>query len=212
MEADGAILMLGIPVRWITNIHAVADAFNVPYLSSIDPPHRHATYTTSGRRIQYAFPELTQAAFKEAGLLRTHQVGASPSHLLSAREFGSFLCVVTEDDPWCWVLRPRGNTYDPFLDACLKAARMVNVWRANPDREAWRRLLARSREPRSPARFEPSEAPVTDCPAYRGVIRDYPRCAANDVPPWEKFEDYPPLEPGVATCGQCNWPASKRTT
>ena len=28
--------------------------------------------------------------------------------------------------------------------------------------------------------------PATDCPAYRGVVRGFHRCAANDVPPWEK--------------------------
>ena len=211
MERDGAILMLGLGVRWLTNIHAAEDAFNLPYLSAFDPERRHATYTTSGRRLQYVYPDLLQEIFTAAGLLRSASIGAGRSHALSARELGSFLCVVTEDDPWCWVLRPRGSAYAPFEDACRKAAGMIRAWESKREPGAWRRLLERSREVRRPVYFEPAPHPATGCPAYRGVIRGYPRCAANDVAPWERFEDHPG-EPGVATCGQCNWPAENSGT
>ena len=76
----------------------------------------------------------------------------------------------------------------------------------SPDPDAWAKLLEASQKPRDPVMFEPSKAVADDCPAYRGVIRGHHRCAANDLPPWEKFEDYPRSEPGVATCDHCNWP------
>ena len=66
MERDGAILMLGLGVRWLTNIHAAEDAFNLPYLSAFDPERRHATYTTSGRRLQYVYPDLLKKVRPEA--------------------------------------------------------------------------------------------------------------------------------------------------
>lgn len=205
MERDGRILLLAVGVNSFTNMHAIEDVRNVPYLSFADPPRRHATYTTSGRRLQYVYPELLHAAFREAGLLRSEKIGASTSHLISARALGSFLWVITEDDPWCLVLRPRGKEYKPFEDACAKVAGMIRAWRRNPDEDAWRLFLEASRSPVEPVRFEPTEEPKKTCPAYRGVVRDHHRCAANDIPPWEKFEDYPPFEPGVATCDQCNW-------
>jgi len=208
MECDGSVLLLGVGIEAFTNVHAVEDARNVPYLSAYDTERRHATYTTSGRRLQYVYPSLLQAALRETGMLTSRKIGASMSHVMSARAFGSFLWLITEDDPWCLVLRPRGNRYQPFQDACAKIARMVSVWESAPDREAWRNLLEESRRVRQPVVFEPAEHPAVDCPAYRGIVRDYHRCAANDIPPWEKFEDYPRLEPGVATCGQCNWPAA----
>ncbi len=209
MMRDGVILLIGVIVKSITNIHAVEDARNVPYLSAVDPANRHATYTTSGRRVQYVYPELLQAAFREAGILRSERVGSTWCHVIDARVLGSFLWRATEDDPWCLVLRPRGATYDPFEDACLKAAAMVRAWRDNPDEGAWHALIERSREKREPVAFEPAQHPATDCPAYCGVVRDHHRCAANDIPPWERFEDYPPHEPGVATCHQCNWPGAR---
>jgi aminoglycoside 3-N-acetyltransferase len=209
MERDGKILLLGVGINSITNIHAVEDARNVPYLSAIDLRNRHATYTTSGRRIQYVYPELLLAAFREAGILRMGKIGLAVCYVLSARSLGAFLWVVTEDDPWRLVLRPRGNEYEPFDDACMKTSRMVSAWKSNPDLEAWKRLLEESRRPAEPVQFKPAARPAADCPAYRGVIRGYHRCAANDVPPWEKFEDYPQFEPGVATCDDCNWPVKK---
>jgi aminoglycoside 3-N-acetyltransferase len=210
MQKNGAILLLGVGVNAITNVHAVEDARNVPYLSAVDPPRRHATYTTSGRRIQYVYPDLLFSVFREAGILRSGRIGASTSHLIDARALGSFLWVVTEDDPWCLVLRPKGDHYEPFQDACAKAARMVRVWQNQPDHEAWQLLVERSHQQEKPVFFEPTKNPVTQCPAYRGPIRGYPRCAASDIPPWEKFEDYPRLEPGVATCDQCNWPGENK--
>ncbi len=209
MERDGMMLLLGVGVNSLTNIHAVEDTRNVPYLSAIDPLHRHATYTTSGRRIQYVYPDLLLTVFREAGILRSGRIGAGTSHLISARDLGAFLWLVTEDDHWCLVIRPRGNEYQPFQDACAKAARMVNVWQKNPEQNAWRLLLEQSHQESEPVRFEPAKSPATDCPAYRGIIRAYHRCAANDIPPWERFEDYPRFEPGVATCNQCNWPLAK---
>ncbi len=205
MEHDGKILLLGVDVNSLTNIHAVEDARNVPYLSAIDPPRRHATYTTSGRRIQYVYPELLHAVFREVGLLQSGKVGAGMAHLLSARLLGAFLWVVTEDDLWCLVLRPRGNKYEPFEDACIKTARMICAWRTNPDGNTWKRLLEESRLEQTPVLFHPAEKPVTHCPAYQGVSRGHHRCKANDIPPWEKFEDYTAFEPGVVTCAQCNW-------
>ncbi len=210
MERDGKILLLGVGVNTVTNTHAVEDARNVPYLSAIDPANRHATYTTSGRRMQYVYPELLHAVLRESGLLQKGRIGAGDSYIISARDLGAFLWVVTEDDLWCLVLRPRGNKYDPFQDACAKAARMADAWKANPDRQAWRDLLEASTVQHEPVAFEPSEMPATQCPAYRGVIREYHRCAANDIPPWERFEDYPLFEPGVATCDQCNWPGNSK--
>ena len=205
MERDGTILLLGVGPKSITTIHAVEDARNLPYLSAYDSANRHATYTTSGRRIQYVYPHLLHALLNEIGMLRLGKVGSSISYLLSARKLGAFLWVATEDDPWCLVLRPRGKVYEPFQDACAKVVRMAKAWRANPDHDAWQLLLEQSRKDRKPIMFEPAEQPATNCPAYRGLLRDYHRCAANDIPPWEKLEDYPD-DPGVATCDQCNWP------
>ena len=209
MQRDGVVLLLGVGLNAMTNLHAVEDARNVPYLSAIDPPRRHATYTTSGKRIQYAYPELLHAAFLEAGIMTPGRIGAGTSYIMSARALGSFLWVITEDDPWCLVLRPRAGRYDPFGDACAKVSGMASAWRANPNCEAWRMLLERSHGTADPAPFEPAERPAVDCPAYRGVVRDHHRCAANDLPPWEKFDDYP-RQPGVATCNRCNWPAEHR--
>ena len=206
MQRDGMILLLGVGLNALTNMHAVEDALNLPYLSAVDPIHRHATYTTSGRRIQYVWPELLHAAFREAGILRSGRIGAGISYVMKAREFGSFVWVVTQADRWSWVLRPRGDVYEPFADACEKASGMVRAWQKNQNLDAWQELLEQSQKPRLPITFEPSKTVAMNCPAYRGVIRDYHRCAANDIPPWEKFEDYPRFEPGVATCDHCNWP------
>ena len=205
MEQSGAILLLGVGVNSITNVHAVEDARNVPYLSAIDPPNRHATYTTSGRRIQYRFPEMLHTTLESAGILRATQIGAATCLAIDARGFGSFLWVVTEDDPWCLVLRPDGDTYEPEQDARRKTARMGEVWRRDADQDAWQQLLESSRRPREPVLFQPVATVHTDCPAYRGVVRSHHRCAANDIPPWESFDEYSFDEPGVATCGQCNW-------
>lgn len=206
LERDGVILLLGVGVNSLTNIHAIEDVRRVPYLSAIDPAHRHATYTTSGRRLQYIYPELLHAALRETNVLKSAKIGATTSHFIRARALGSFLWVVTADDPWCLTVRPRGTDYEPFTDACTKASAMVRAWKLNPNQEAWKEFLDASKTESEPVRFEPAVSPAKDCPAYRGVIRDHHRCAANDIPPWEKFEDYPQLEPGVATCGQCNWP------
>jgi len=103
------------------------------------------------------------------------------------------------------VLRPRGDVYDPEQDARVKTSRMLEAWRRNPDETAWQQLSKGSRNLVEPVLFEPSPTIQSECPAYRGVIRDYHRCAANDIPPWETFEDYPQDEPGVATCEHCNW-------
>ena len=208
MQRDGIVLLLGVGAGSLTNLHAVEDARYVQYLSAIEPLRRHATYTTSGRRIQYKYGDLLQDACVTAGILRTRRIGAANCHLLRARDLGSFLWVVTEDDPWCLVLRPSRGAYDPEADAKLKTTRMVKVWNANRDLSAWERLLEASRRPRQPVHFAPTAEPRTGCPAYRGRVRDQHRCAANDLPPWEKFSDYPPDEPGVATCDQCNWPPS----
>lgn len=205
MERDGTVLLLGVGVNSITNIHAVEDARNVPYLSAFDSQRRHATYTTSGRRIQYRYPDLLYQALQACGLIRTTKIGAATCHALQARQLGAFLWVVTEDDPWCLVLRPRGHRYDPASDAAAKTAGMVAAWTRRPDEAAWQRLLTASRLPITPAPFAAAESPRSDCPAYCGVIRGHHRCAANDLPPWEKFEDYPADEPGVATCDACNW-------
>lgn len=210
MERDGAVLLLGVGIGSLTNIHAVEDVRNVPYLSAFDAPRRHATYTTSGRRLQYAYPELLLAVLRECGLIRTAKVGASTSFLLPARALGSFLWVATAADPWCLVLRPRGPQYDPFADACAKTLAMAQAWRRDPDHDAWREFLAASKVAVAPRMFEPAPAPAFDCPAYRGFVRGSHRCAANDLPPWERFEDHPGAEPGVATCGQCDWPVRNR--
>lgn len=206
MERDGVLLLLGVGVNSITNVHAVEDARNVPYLSAIDPAHRHATYTTSGRRIQYRYPGLLQKAFEQAGIISTARIGEATCHVFRARDLGSFLWVITEDDPWCLVLRPGRETYEPDRDAQEKTSRMAEAWSANPDREAWRALLEASNREHEPVRFEPASQLRTDCPAYRGEVRGHPRCAANDLPPWESFDDHPLDEPGVVTCNHCNWP------
>jgi hypothetical protein len=203
---DGKILLLGVGVNSLTNIHFVEDIRNVAYLSAYDSLRRHATYTTSGKRIQYVYPQLLAAAMAEIGILRSERIGAATCYVISARALASLLWVATEDNLWCLVLRPHGDQYEPFEDACAKISGMVKAWKRNPDEKAWSHLLEASKKPIiEPVQFEPSEHPAIDCPAYRGLIRDYHRCAANDLPPGERFEDYPPGEPGVATCGQCNW-------
>lgn len=138
-------------------------------------------------------------------MLRPGRIGAGTSYLMSARAVGSLLWVITEDDPWCFLLGPGPDGYDPFQDACEKVARMVTAWNKNPDSDGWKSLLGRSHSTIEPVIFEPARRAATDCPAYRQVLRGHHRCAANDLPPWEKFEDYPG-DPGVATCDRCNWP------
>ena len=209
MQNNGHVLLLGVGVDSLTNIHAVEDARNVPYLSAIDPIHRHATYSTSGRRIQYVYPELIEIVLRQAGILRSKKIGAGLTHVISARELGSFLWIVTEADPWCLVLRPQADKYEPFKDACSKATGMLSSWNNNPDHGAWEKLSAMSNENAKPNAFKPTDEPQKKCPAYRGLLRDYDRCQANDLPPWEKFEDYPG-DPGVATCDHCNWPKCSR--
>jgi aminoglycoside N3'-acetyltransferase len=208
MEADGLILLLGVGVNSLTNIHAVEDARNVPYLSAIDPPNRHATYTTSGKRLQYVYPNLLVSALKECGLVREGRTGACLSSVISARDFGAWLWTITEEDPWSLVLRPKTNTYEAFVDACEKIADMVRAWQGKGNADGWKHLLVAARKPREPILFEPCKIPQITCPAYAGELRSHPRCLANDLPPWEKFEDYPG-QPGVATCDQCNWPNQK---
>ena len=205
LEVDGTILLLGVPVSSITNFHVVEDVRNVPYLSATDPPHRHATYTTSGRRIQYRYPKLLHHVLETAGMIRVAKIGEAICLAISVRKFASLLWIATADDPWCLVLRPRGDIYDPETDARMKTERMLMAWRENPDETAWEQLLEISRQPVEPVLFEPSTEIETSCPAYRGVIRNYHRCAANDIPPWENFEDYSSDEPGVATCECCSW-------
>ena len=205
MQKNGWILLLGVSINTLTNMHAVEDARNVPYLSAYDSIHRHATYTTSGKRIQYAYPELLLVLFKEIGILKSKKIGAGFAHILSARDLGSFLWIVTERNPWCLVLRPNADKYEPFKDACSKVEEMFVSWNNNPDRNAWNYLLEESKKKASPVNFSPADKPSKKCPAYRGMLRGYHRCAANDLPAWEKSDDYP-NEPGVATCEQCNWP------
>lgn len=208
LERDGLLILLGVGVNSITNIHAVEEARNVPYLSAFDPLRRHATYTTSGHRLQYQFPDLLHRALNECRLLRTTRIGAATCHAMPARDLASFLWVVTEDDPWCLVLRPAGDRYDPAEDAAAKVARMIEVWHGAPDRTAWQFLVAASQQDFVPIPFTPCDEPARACPAYRGELRGYHRCAANDLPPWEKHDDFPAGTPGVATCGTCNWPTS----
>jgi len=205
LERDGYVLLLGVGVNGLTNIHAVEDARNVPYLSAIDQPNRHATYTTSGRRIQYAYPELLDSALISSGIMKQTTIGQATCSLLPARLLASFLWIITEDDPWCLVLRPSKDQYEPEEDARHKTQQMIAAWKSNSDTNAWQELLAASGGSHKPVYFEPTEVPEKNCPAYQGVIRDYHRCVANDLPSWEKFEDFPRGEPGVATCQHCNW-------
>lgn len=206
MELDGLVLLLGVGIDSFTNFHAIEDALGLPYVSAYDGLRRHATYTTSGRRIQYNYPLLLEAGLNECGILRYGRVGAAIVISMRAREIGSFLWQVVADDPWCLALRPRGRVYHPFEDACLKVARMVRTWQSDPSPNAWERLLAQSERDIQPPVFEPCAEPRTDCPAHRGFLGNYHRCAANDPPPWEKFDGYPPRNLGVATCRQCSWP------
>lgn len=208
LQHDGIVLLLGVDVNALTNMHVVEDLRNLPYLSAIDREHRHATYTTSGRRIQYVYPDLLHRTMVDAGILRSVKIGNASCHALTTRDLASFLWIITEDDPWCLVLRPAGNQYDPETDARRKTDRMLLSWQSNPDREAWKQLAAASKKTIDPNQFEPTDNPSTDCPAYRGILRGHHRCAANDIGPREKFEDFSAQEPGIATCQHCNWPRS----
>ena len=129
-------------------------------------------------------------------------------HGIDARALGAFLWTATAADPWCLLLRPRGSTYEPFEDALRKTATMVRAWKAQDASGSWAALLEESRKAREPVVFAPAKEPATACPAYRGLARGYHRCAANDLPPWERFDDYPG-QAGVATCRQCNWPSNE---
>ncbi len=205
LERDGLILLLGVGINSLTNIHCIEDAQNLPYLSAVDPQRRHATYTTSGRRIQYTYPEYLHHTLEECNLIQSTVIGNAVCLCLRARDVASFLWVVTEDDPWCLVLRPLGHVYDPEADAKTKTQRMIEVWKNAPDWNAWQSLLIASRGVSVPVLFSIAKKPQENCPAYRGFIRGFHRCAANDIPPWERFEDYSIDEPGVATCDTCNW-------
>ena len=67
------------------NFHAVEDVLNVPYLSAIDPARRHATDTTSGRRIQYRYPELLPPMFAVVEMSRTGKIGNAICLAIKAR-------------------------------------------------------------------------------------------------------------------------------
>lgn len=206
LELDGKILLLGVGANAFTNMHAVEDALALPYLSAYDRPRRHATYTTSGRRIQYEYPLLLDAALKEAGITVNCRIGSGIATVISARTIGSFLWQIAQDNPWCFIIRPRGKEYFPFEDACIKVGRMVKVWKNNPDMEAWKKLLEKSEEDVNPTEFKPFDHPRMDCPAYSGFSEGYHRCLANDPAPWEKFIGYPPKNCGITTCDLCSWP------
>jgi len=206
MERDGVVLLLGVGVNSVTNFHSIEDIRNVPYLSAVDPTHRHSPYTIGGRRIQYKFPQLLHNALDGAGIIRSTQIGKSTCLAMRARQIGSFLWLATEDDPWCMALRPGADAYEPEQDAAAKTSRMLVVWKQDPDSQAWRQFLEASKASVEPVSFEPTGAPEARCPAYGGIARGYHRCAANDIPPWESFADFPADEPGIATCGRCNWP------
>ena len=80
------------------NFHAVEDVLNVPYLSAIDPARRHATDTTSGRRIQYRYPKLLHQMFAVVEMIRTGKIGNAICLAIKARRFASLLWIATEDD------------------------------------------------------------------------------------------------------------------
>jgi len=206
MELDGIVLLLGVGIGSFTFMHAPEDVLGLPYLSAYDRQRRHATYTTSGTRIQYRYPLILEAALREANIASVFRIGASNSILMKAREIGSFMWQAVADNPWCFILRPKGSVYDPFEDMCLKAVRMVKAWVANPDRSGWIKLLEQSRKDIIPPEFIPCENPRTDCPVYAGVKDGYHRCMANDPAPWEKFQADPSMSIGVATCNACPWP------
>ncbi|MAE59861.1 MAG: hypothetical protein CMJ49_00740, partial [Planctomycetaceae bacterium] len=147
MQHDGQILLLGVGINTITNFHVIEDALNVPYLSAIDPPRRHATYTTSSRRIQYTYPHLLHETLAAARLIQCTTIGAATCHAINARAFGSFLYIVAADDPWCFALRPSRDTYNPERDAQQKTQRMSHAWAANPDPAAWQKLIDASAAP-----------------------------------------------------------------
>ncbi len=206
MELNGKVLLLGVGANTFTNMHSVEDALALPYLSAYDRQRRHATYTTSGRRIQYEYPLLLDAGLQEAGMTTCYRMGSNFATVMNAREIGSFLWQVVQDNPWCLIVRPRGREYSPFEDACMKMARMVKTWKSNPDKEAWRKLIEKSNEQLPPIEFKPFNQPRTDCPAYAGFQDGYHRCLANDPAPWEKFIGYPATNCGVTTCDHCSWP------
>jgi aminoglycoside 3-N-acetyltransferase len=206
MELDGWVMLLGVGVNRFTNVHAVEDVLNVPYLSFYDQPRRHTPYTISARRIQYQYPLLLEAALREAGIIREGKLGAAQVLIMKAREIGSFLWKVAVDNEWSLTLRPRGNVYAPFEDACIKVSEMLKVWQADPDTHAWEQLLSKSNEDIIPNEFKPTAEPCTHCPAYAGFSEGYHRCRLNDPPPWENFVGYPPTNNGVATCDTCIWP------
>ena len=83
---------------------------------------------------------------------------------------------------------------------------MLGAWKSDADHDARLCFLEASRASVDPVAFAPAAKPETSCPAYRGVARGYHRCAANDIPAWETFQQFSGDEPGVATCGRCNWP------
>ena len=206
LQRGGIVLLLGVGVNSFTNFHAIEDVRNVPYLSAVDPAHRHSPYTVGARRIQYKYPDLLHAALDDAGMIRSTQIGRSTCLTMRARRVASFLWMASADDPWCMALRPGRAGYEPEADAVTKTARMLEVWQNDPDTNAWQQFLEASRRPVNPVAFIPADAPATGCPAYRGVLRGYHRCAANDIPPWESFDTFGADDPGVATCQQCNWP------
>jgi aminoglycoside 3-N-acetyltransferase len=205
MRLNGKVLLLGVGVNGFTNIHSVEDARGLPYVSAYDTERRHATYTTSGRRIQYQYPMLLDAALKESGIVVKGRVGSGLATVIKSRDVGSFLWQAVEDNPWCLIVRPNGKEYYPFGDACFKVSQMVKAWKNNPDKEAWKKLLEKSEEDIIPPKFEPCQNPRKDCPAYAGFSEGYHRCKANDPAPWEKFSGYPPENYGIATCNQCPW-------
>ncbi|RJQ25188.1 aminoglycoside N(3)-acetyltransferase [Candidatus Parcubacteria bacterium] len=206
MELDGLILLIGVGVNGFTNMHSIEDVLNVPYLGYYDRGKRHAPYTISGRRIQYQYPLLMEAAFEEAGIIKKFKLGSGQVIVMKAREIGSFLWISVNNNVWSLVLRPRGNRYEPFEDACIKVSEMVNAWKNQKDCCTWQEFFKESKKDIDPNEFYPAEKPRKDCPAYAGVIEGYHRCMANDPPPWEQFIGYPPQNYGLCTCDKCSWP------
>lgn len=206
MELDGLVVLIGVGINRFTNMHCIEDVLNVPYLGFYDKQRRHSPYTISARRLQYQYPLLLEAVLREVGIIKEGKLGAAQVIIMKAREIGSFLWKITENNIWSLALRPRGKVYEPFEDACLKVSQMLKVWQSDPDYAAWEKLLKKSEDDIIPNEFKPSQKPRTDCPAYSVFEDGYHRCMANDPPPWENFTGYSPVNYGVATCDSCCWP------
>ncbi|MEA1950019.1 MAG: AAC(3) family N-acetyltransferase [Planctomycetota bacterium] len=201
VELDGCIVTLGVGVNTITLWHYYEDLLGLPYMGHYHPKERHLSYTATGQRIQYSFPNIMQDVVRAAGIMDFGKVGRGTSGLMRAETFRRFMATIIADDPYCLLVRPPDrHDGDLALDALAKAAAMLRAWAVGPNELPERLDLPDGND---------NDLVREDCPAFAGYHeaggRQWPLCRANARHP-DLFR-YGGIfdENGKTTCGRCPW-------